>query len=113
MKNKLIITESQLERLKIRMNEDSVHSIMVRRMKEELDKNYSVMEKFVREGGEYKRTPMIEILADNEVISPRDLYEYMLSKHKAGKEFTKQVIRDWMFGNINDNYQLSKIVPMG
>ena len=86
---------------------------MVRRMIDELNKNYSVMEKFVREGGEYTTTPRIKILVDDEDISVRDLYEYMLSKHKAGKEFTKQVIRDWMFGKIGDDNQLSKIVPMG
>jgi hypothetical protein len=29
-----------------------------------------------------------------------------------GDEFTKQVIRDWMYGKISDDYLLSKNVPM-
>ena len=37
----------------------------------------------------------------------------MKSKYKTGDEFTKQVIRDWMYGNITDDYRLSKNVPLG
>jgi hypothetical protein len=29
-----------------------------------------------------------------------------------GEEFTKQVIRDWMFGKIADDYTLSKNISM-
>ena len=85
---------------------------MVKKMKEELDANYEPISKFVREGGEYFETPMVTVKADGEAITPKDLYEYMKYKHKMGDEFTKQVIRDWMFGNIKDNYLLSKNVTM-
>ena len=81
-------------------------------MKEELDTNYSPIEKFVREGGEYFEKPMVMIKADEEAITPKSLYEYMKTKYKMGEEFTKQVIRDWMFGNITDDYRLSKNVAM-
>ena len=111
MKKRLIITESQLERLKMNINE-SAHSKIVKRMKEELDTNYSPIEKFVREGGEYFEKPMVMIKADEEAITPKSLYEYMKTKYKMGEEFTKQVIRDWMFGNITDDYRLSKNVAM-
>jgi hypothetical protein len=57
-------------------------------------------------------TPMVMVKADEESITPKDLYEYMKYKHKMGDEFTKQVIRDWMFGNITDGYLLSKNVTM-
>jgi len=109
---KIIITEGQLTRLKTKLNEESLQSNIVRQMKEDLDMNYSPVEKFMREGGEFYETPMIEIKADGEVITPKSLYEYMKYKYKMGEEFTKQVIRDWMFGNITDDYSLSKNVAM-
>jgi hypothetical protein len=112
MKQKLIITESQLERLKSSLNESVVHSNMVKRMKEDLDKNYQPIEKFVREGGEYESRAMIMVNADEEVITPKDLYEYLKYKYKMGEEFTKQVIRDWVDGKITDDFRLSKNVAL-
>lgn len=109
---KIIITEGQLDRLKTKLNEESFQSNIVRQMKEDLDNNYTPVEKFMREGGEYYETPMIEIKVDGEIISPKSLYEYMKYKYKMGEEFTKQVIRDWMFGKITDDYMLSKNVSM-
>lgn len=112
MKTKLIITESQLERLKCSLNESVVHSNMVKRMKEDLDKNYQPIEKFVREGGEYASQPMIMVTADEETITPKDLYEYLKYKYKMGEDFTKQVIRDWVDGKITDDFRLSKNVAL-
>jgi hypothetical protein len=112
MKKKLIITESQLERLKNTLNENIVFSNIVKRMKEDLDKNYQPIEKFVREGGEYESRAMIMVNADEEVSTPKDLYEYLKYKYKMGEEFTKQVIRDWVDGKITDDFSLSKNVTM-
>lgn len=112
MKKKLIITEGQLERLKRYLKEGSSHSDIVKQMREELDMNYSPIEKFVREGGEYFEKPMIIVKADEEAITPKSLYEYMKSKYKTGDDFTKQVIRDWMYGNISDDHRLSKNVAL-
>jgi hypothetical protein len=112
MKTKLIITESQLERLKGSLNESVVHANMVKRMKEDLDKNYQPIEKFVRKGGEYASQPMIMVTADEETITPKDLYEYLKFKYKMGEDFTKQVIRDWVDGEITDDFRLSKNVAL-
>lgn len=109
MKKKLIITESQFKRI---ISEADIHGGMVKQMKEFLDKSYEPVEKFVREGGEYFEKPMIMVKADEEIISPKDLYEYMKYKFEMGNDFTKQVIRDWMFNKITDDYQLSKNVAM-
>lgn len=111
MKKRLIITETQLEKLKLGLNENA-HSNLVKRMKEELDKNYAPIEKFVREGGEYYEKSMVMVKADEEAITPKDLYEYMKFKYKVGDEFTKQVIKDWMYGKITDDFRLSKNVPL-
>lgn len=111
MKNKLIITESQYERLRLKLNE-GVHSNLVKEIKNELDKNYEPVEKYVREGGEYSDTPMIRIKADGEEITPKSLYEYLKYKYKANEEFTKQVVRDWMYGTISDDYRLTKNIAL-
>jgi hypothetical protein len=112
MKKKLIITETQLKVLKNHISESLTHSSIVRQMKEELDTNYAPTENFVREGGEYKTKKMIMVKVDEELISPKALFEYMKAKYKMGDEFTKQVIRDWVNGKIGDNYSLSKNVPL-
>lgn len=110
MKNKLIITESQLTRLKHFLSESTAHSSIVRQMKEELDANYTPTENFAREGGDYKPMKMVKVNLDEEIISPKDLFDYMQFKYKTNEDFTKQVIKDWMFGKITDDFQLSKSV---
>ena len=112
MKKKLIINESQLKMLKQNILENDIHGGVVKQMKEFLDKNYEPMEKFVREGGEYFEKPMVMVRADEEVISPKALYEYMKYKFNMGEEFTKQVIRDWISNKITDDYKLSKNVAL-
>lgn len=112
MKKRLIITESQLERLKKVITESTAHSSVVKQMKNELDNNYAPIEKFVREGGEYFEKAMIMIKADEELITPKAIFEYLKSKYKTGDDFTKQVINDWVHGKITDDYRLSKNVPM-
>jgi hypothetical protein len=109
MKKKLIITESQFNRI---IAESNQHSSMVKIMKEFLDKSYEPNESIMREGGEYFKKHMVKVKADEEIISVENLYEYMKYKFEAGDEFTKQVIRDWMFNKITDDYQLSKNVAV-
>ena len=112
MKTKIIVTENQFNRLTKTLNESTAFSNAVRQMKEDLDKNYKPINKFMREGGEYFETMMFEVNADKEVISAKSLYEYMKYKHKMSEEFTKQVIRDWVDGKITDDYMLSKNVSL-
>lgn len=112
MGRKIIITESQLERLKINIQEGEVYTKMVARLKQELDQNYLPMLGVKRKGGEYIETPMIKIKVDGENITPKALYDYMMYKYKMGEEFMKQVIRDWIYGKITDDHRLSKNVPL-
>lgn len=112
MKQKIIITESQLERLKLNLKEGTAHSSIVKQMKTELDTNYQPINKFIRKGGEYFEKPMIMIKADEEAITPRALFDYLKSKYKTGDNFTKQVISDWVYGKITDDYRLSKNVSL-
>jgi hypothetical protein len=128
MKKKLIITESQLERLKVTLNEQNTHALVVKQLKADLDSNYEPIEKYVRKGGEYSPTAMVKCLTDEEEISVKELYDYMKYKHGIGddidettdkpvkktpsKEFLKQVITDWVNGNISSDYSLSKVIPL-
>ena len=109
---KIRITEGQLTRLETRITESAVHSRLVKQLKTELDNNYEPVEKFVREGGEYFEKPMIMVKADNEVITPKSLFEYLKYKYKVGDNFIKQVISDWVHGKIGDDFILSKNVPL-
>lgn len=112
MRTKLIITESQFNRLKTFIAESDMYSSIVKQMKNELDANYLPDEKFVRKGGDYSATLMIIVNVSDELITVKDLFEYMKFKYKMGDDFTKQVITDWIYGKITDDYQLSKIVPL-
>lgn len=112
MKTKIIITESQYARLENLLLEVNAHSVAVRKVKELLDANYEPIEKFVREGGEYFEKPMIMVKTDNEVITPKSLYEYLKYKFGLGDDFTKQIIKDWMNGSITKNFGLSRNVPL-
>jgi len=112
MKKRIKITETQLVKLKININEANAHSNIVKQMKEDLDKNYQPIEKFMREGGEYYEKPMIQVKVDEEVITPKALFEYLKYKYKMNDEFTKQVIRDWVDGKIGDDHRLSKNISL-
>jgi hypothetical protein len=111
MSTKLIITESQYNRLQQRLTETAFSS-MVRRMKEDLDANYTPTENYVREGGEYSNVPMFKVNLDEELISPSALYEYLKNKYNMGEQFTQQVIRDWVDNKITNEFMLSKNVPL-
>jgi len=112
MKTKLIITESQYQKVKTVLAENTMHARMVKEMKDFLDANYTPTEKYVREGGEYFGKTMFKVNADEELISPKQLYEYMLYKFGLSEAFTQQVIKDWVSGKIGEDYMLSKHVPM-
>lgn len=111
MGTKLIITEKQLGTLKQRLSESNAHESWVQKLEEDLNMNYEPMLGVVREDGEYNELPMVKIKADNSETTVKRLYEYFIKKYKLGEEFTKQVIRDWMFGKIKDN-RLSKNVAI-
>jgi len=114
MKKKLIITEAQFIRLERILTESTKHADWVKTMSEELENNYMITDKFIKEGGDYSSTPMFMVKVDEEVITPKDLFEYMKHKYQdeVGDKFVQQVIRDWVDKTITDDYMLSKNVPL-
>ena len=101
-----------MNKLKSTLSENHRFTSMVKQMAEDLTANYSPSENYVREGGEYSTKRMIKVNLDEELISPKALFEYMKSKYKMGDEFTQQVINDWYFGRFKEDYGLSKNVPL-
>lgn len=115
MKNRLIITESQLSRLKIALNEATIQSTLVKSMKTELDRNYEPILKYVRKGGEYFEKPMIRIKADDEAITGKEAMDYLKFKLKYTDNLDpliKQTIIDWVDDEITDDYRLSKNITI-
>jgi len=113
MKKKLIITETQYGRIENLLVESTKHSKLVKEIKDFLDANYSPSDNFTRKGGEYFTEPMFEVTVDEELISPKSLYEYVNYKFDTvGESFIKQVIRDWVDGKITNDYKLSKNVSI-
>ena len=110
MSTKLIITERQYNILKS-LNETNFHEALVEKLVSDLNTNYEPMLGIMREGGEYHESPMVKIKVDENEITPAELYLYFRKKYKLGKGFTKQVIRDWMFGTLDGN-RLSKNVAI-
>jgi len=110
MSTKLIITERQYNILKS-LNETNFHEALVEKLVSDLNTNYEPMLGIVREDGEYHESPMIKIKVDDTEITPAELYLYFRKKYNLGKAFTKQVIRDWMFGTLDGN-KLSKNVAI-
>ena len=111
MSTKLIITERQLNVLKARLNETNFHETLVEKIVADLNTNYEPMIGIMREDGEYHENPMVKIKVDGSEIEVSELYKYMRKKYQLGEEFTKQVIRDWMFGTLDGN-RLSKNVAI-
>lgn len=111
MSTKLIITENQYSKLLKFINENNFHEKLVEMLVSDLDMNYEPMLGIMREEGEYFEEPMVRIKVDKSEITPKELFEYFKKKYKLGDNFTKQVIQDWMFGNIKNN-MLTKNVPI-
>jgi len=112
MSIKLRITETQSNRLEKKLLESNSYTSMVKTLKKELDNNYQPTDNFIRKDGEYTNKRMISIKIDGELITPEALLNYLHSKYNVNKDFIKQTIIDWINGDIDDNYMLTKNVTL-
>ena len=80
-----------------------------------IDANYEPTVGTYRQGGEFHEQPMIMNKVDNEMLTPRSLYQHLKYKFNMGDDFLQQVVRDWFDGKYhnNSNYSLSRNVKMG
>ena len=82
----------------------------VKRIVDDLNKNYEPSVGTMREGGEYFEKPLIKIKADGTTTSPKDLLEYLKFKNKNVKDkLLKQIMLDWINGDIKNGYELTKL----
>jgi len=110
MSKKIIINESQLARLVNVLTESDVRKVRVREIEADLNKNYEAQTVTNRKGGEYFEDAGFIIKADGTMTDGKGLYKYLSMKYDdVGKEFLKQVIRDWADGSIEDGMLSSNV----
>lgn len=103
MKKRIIITERQVEVITRHLNESTDFESILKKIVADLDKNYEPVQGTYREGGEYFEKLMLKILADGEMTTPKAIVDYLKFKYNVGEKFLKQVMLDWMNGDIKDN----------
>lgn len=112
MSRKIIITESQYNKLLSFINESDFH-IILGDVLDDLNTNYEPVKAVVKDYHDYKEEPRIKVMVDGSVISDLDLLNYMKYKYHAvcGENFLKQAIDDWYHGRIKDG-MLSKNITL-
>lgn len=113
MNKKLIITESQYNRIFKNMINEGDYEIILDRVLSDLNKNYEKVNAVVKDYHDYRETPMIKVKVDGAVITPKNLLEYLKYSYHGvcGEEFLKQVVDDWYYDKIKDG-NLSKNVSL-
>lgn len=112
MARKVIILESQLKAITDYIYENDNHQMLVRRVAADLDLNYEPNMGTYKKGGEYYEKPMVSNKVNQELMTPKSLFDYMMYKYKLGEDFLKQTINDWYKGNLKGSYKLSKNVSI-
>jgi hypothetical protein len=109
MKKKLIISETQLNKLASYIAENTKYQHMVEIIVDDLEKNYRKAVETYEDvvSGDYQQRKVFEIKVSDEVIDPLTLSEYIQKKYKVSEEFSQQILDDWCSGSIN-NGLLSK-----
>ena len=112
MAKKVIITEKQLSLIADYITETNQQEALIKRIKADLDLNYEPSRGTYKKGGEYFDEPMIMNKVNQELMTPKSLFDYMKYKYQLGDDFIKQIIDDWYNGNLDDYGRLSKNVSL-
>ena len=107
---KLIISERQYKMLTKLINENS-KEVIIGRVLDDLNRNYKKTVETYRDGNDYKERKMFEVVVDGELITPRDLLDYIIDKYTLGEKFAKQFLNDWCNDSIVDN-NISKNISL-
>jgi hypothetical protein len=110
MKKKVIITESQLNKIVSYINETEQVTQITKLIADDLLMNYEPAIGTVNNGLEFEHHFIITKKVDGDRLSAGALFDYMTTKYKnVNDDFIKQVITDWYEGVLDGkNYQLSK-----
>ena len=95
------------------MIKENDYSVILDDLLSDLTMNYEKVNAMVKDYHDYKNQQMIKVLADNSVITPKNLLEYFKVKYHGlcGEHFIKQVIDDWYFDRVKDG-MLSKNITV-
>lgn len=112
-RNIILINESQYDMLKKHINESQVFTKMVKVIITELLKNYEPIVVNELDGMDYKSKLKVKKKVDGEEISLKALLGYLGTKYSGvSKEFLRQVITDWINGDIGEDFSLTKNVSL-
>jgi hypothetical protein len=112
-RKKLIITESQYNRVIKPLISESDYHVILDRVIEDLNKNYESVTAVIKDYHDYNEQPRIKVKVDDSIINAKDLLEYFKYKYHGvcGENFLKQVIDDWYHGRVKDG-MLSKNITL-
>jgi predicted transcriptional regulator len=113
MINKIIITETQFNRLFKPLLKESHFNTVLSNVLEDLDKNYEKATAVVKDYRDYHEKPRFKVKVDDSLITAKDLLEYLKYKYHevCGEDFLIQVIDDWYHSKI-DGGHLSKNITL-
>lgn len=116
MKNKIKITESQLEYFGKRKLIESVYfDTVFNNVISFLNNNYEQSTKQVSNGSEYITKPCVTKKVDKTAIDLRELLDYTESRpefRKLNVDFIKQCIIDWYNGDAQNKKFITKNIPL-
>lgn len=113
MKRNILITETQLAKIKFFILENEVYANNIKIILKDLVHNYEPVVDAKYNGIEYFDQLNINKKVDNKRISPKDLLDYFIYAYpNYNPEFIKTVISDWYFDKLTDDLTLSKNVPI-
>jgi hypothetical protein len=113
MKTKLIITESQYNRLIKPLLNESLIAMVLDEIVSDLDKNYERVTATIKNNHDYVDKPRFKVLVHGGIITAKELLDYMKYKYhdKCGEDFLIQTIDDWYYKKIK-NSMLSKNITL-
>jgi len=111
MGKRIIISESQYEMLKVKLNERTYQQNLVKKIVGDLNANYKrALQTYEdRVSQDFRQKKVFEVIVSGEIIAPIDLSLYMQKKYSVGNKFMEQLLNDWCDDKINDEL-LSKYV---
>jgi len=113
MIKKIIITESQYNKIIKPLIKEGDYHIVLDEVLDNLNKNYEMVTAIVKDYHDYNEQPRFKVKADDSIIEAKDILDYFKYSYHGvcGEEFLKQVIDDWYHGRIKDG-MLSKNITL-
>lgn len=113
MGKRIKITEQQVGVIIDSIFEDNNRERMVGKISGFLNQNYEPTKGTYKQGGEYHETGMLINKVNDEMITIKSVFDYIKYKFEGiSEEFIKQILVDFMKGNLSKNNNISSNVQM-